>query len=58
MKYQERELVTNKKYSYCIFSGTNINTRIPYDCPKLGISSQVFDNTIDDDIVNIRKRGE
>lgn len=55
MLYEERGKITNKKYKYCISSGSFSNG-MPPDCPKLGKSSEVFDNTKDDDIIEIRKR--
>lgn len=59
MQYEERGDITNKKYKYCIFSG-EISKSIPMNCPKIGsnkldVKQQVFDNTEDNTIEDIRK---
>ncbi|MCK9442188.1 MAG: hypothetical protein M0Q13_12295 [Methanothrix sp.] len=57
MQYEERGNISGKKYKYCIFSG-EISKNVPINCPKLGLKQQIFDNTEDNTVEEIRKRGK
>lgn len=57
MQYEERGNITNKKYKYCIFSG-EVSKSVPINCPKMGLKQQVFDNTEDDTVEDIRRRSK
>ena len=57
LKFEERGSITNKKYKYCI-SSDKYSKSMPINCPKLGKKQIVFDNTEDDTVEEIRRRGK